>query len=46
MGLRAGDLNDLILDTFEVDNFQSKMGDDRDVCVVSLQQNKELQQEI
>lgn len=36
MGLRAGDLNDLILDTFEVDNFQSKMGDDRDVCVVSF----------
>jgi len=36
MGLRAGDLKDLILDTFEVDNFQSKMGDDRDVCVVSF----------
>jgi len=36
MGLRAGDLNDLILDTFEVDNFQSKMGDDRDICVLSF----------
>mgnify|MGYP007062033573 CR=1 FL=1 len=36
MGLRAGDLKDLVLDTFEVDNFQSKMGEDRDVCVVSF----------
>jgi hypothetical protein len=36
MGLRAGDLNGLVLDIFEVDNFQSKMGDDRDVCVVSF----------
>ena len=36
MGLRAGDLKDLILDTFEVDSFQSKMGEDRDVCVVSF----------
>lgn len=36
MGLRANDLNGLILDTFNVDSFQSKMGDDRDVCVVSF----------
>jgi len=36
MGLRAGDLNDLILDTFEIDSFQSKMGEDRDVCTISF----------
>jgi len=36
MGLRANDLNGLILDTFHVDSFQSKMGDDRDVCVLSF----------
>lgn len=36
MGLRAGDLNGLILDNFQVDSFQSKMGDDRDVCVLSF----------
>lgn len=36
MGLRAGDLNDLILDVFDVDSFQSKMGEDRDVCTLSF----------
>lgn len=36
MGLRANDLNGLIQDTFNVDSFQSKMGDDRDVCVISF----------
>lgn len=36
MGLRANDLKDTVLDIFEVDSFQSKMGDDRDVCVVSF----------
>jgi len=36
MGLRANDLKDTVLDIFEVDSFQSKMGDDRDVCVISF----------
>lgn len=36
MGLRANDLKGTILDIFEIDSFQSKMGDDRDVCVVSF----------
>lgn len=36
MGLRANDLEDMIVNVFEVDSFQSKMGDDRDVCVVTF----------
>lgn len=36
MGLRANDLEDMVVNIFEVDSFQSKMGDDRDVCVVSF----------
>jgi hypothetical protein len=36
MGLRQGDLKDLIRDVFEVDSFQSKMGDDGDIVVVSF----------
>lgn len=35
-GLRANDLEDLVFNTFEIDTFQSKMGEDRDVCVVSF----------
>jgi hypothetical protein len=35
-GLRPGDLQDLIEPTFYVDKFRSKMGEDRDVCVVSF----------
>jgi hypothetical protein len=35
-GLRPNDLEDMIHDLFEIDAFQSKMGDDRDVCVLSF----------
>jgi hypothetical protein len=35
-GLRPNDLQDMIFDIFEVDTFQSKMGEDRDVCVLSF----------
>ena len=36
MGLRNGDLRDLLNPVFEIDNFKSKMGDDEDVVVVSF----------
>lgn len=36
-GLRPLDLSNLISDRFEVDVFRSKMGEDRDVCVVSFE---------
>lgn len=36
MGLRANDLQEMILDTFEIDTFASKMGEDKDICVVSF----------
>ncbi len=35
-GLRPGDLQDLIEPLFHVDKFRSKMGEDRDVCVISF----------
>lgn len=35
-GLRPNDLNDLVFELIEIDMFQSKMGEDRDVCVVSF----------
>ena len=35
-GLRANDLKEMVYDTFEVDAFRSKMGEDQDVCVVSF----------
>jgi len=35
-GLRPNDLEDMIFDKFEIDAFESKMGDDRDVCVLSF----------
>lgn len=35
-GLRAMDLKEMVYSTFEVDTFRSKMGEDRDVCVVSF----------
>lgn len=34
--LRAGDLRDLVKHVFEVDNYKSKMGDDKDIVVVSF----------
>jgi hypothetical protein len=36
-GLRPMDLAELVYPTFEVDAYRSKMGEDRDVCVVSFQ---------
>lgn len=35
-GLRSLDLKEMIYPIFEVDTFKSKMGEDRDVCVVSF----------
>jgi hypothetical protein len=36
-GLRPLDLENLIYPTMEIDTYKSKMGEDRDVCVVSFQ---------
>ena len=36
MGLRAGDLHDLVRPVFEVDSYRSKMGSDEDIVVVSF----------
>ena len=36
MGLRAGDLKDLVYDIFEIDSYKSKMGNDADIVVVSF----------
>jgi hypothetical protein len=36
MGLKNGDLRDLVNPVFEIDNFKSKMGDDEDICVISF----------
>lgn len=36
-GLRPMDLAEMIYPTFEVDTYRSKMGEDRDVCVLSFQ---------
>ncbi len=35
-GLRPLDLAEMVEDTFDVDTFRSKMGEDRDVCVLSF----------
>lgn len=35
-GLRPNDLQDLVHELFEIDAFRSKMGEDRDVCVLSF----------
>lgn len=35
-GLRALDLKEMIYPTFEVDTYRSKMGEDRDVCVINF----------
>lgn len=36
-GLRPLDLDNLVSDLFEIDTFRSKMGEDRDICVLSFQ---------
>lgn len=35
-GLKAGDLEGLVNANFEVDKYKSKMGDDKDVCVLAF----------
>lgn len=35
-GLRSNDLENMILPIIDIDSFRSKMGEDRDVCVLSL----------
>jgi hypothetical protein len=35
-GLRPMDLEGMVYDMFEIDTYKSKMGDDRDVCVLSF----------
>ena len=36
MALRENDLRGLVKDVFEVDNYKSKIGNDRDVCVLTF----------
>src|SRR6056300_621012 len=36
-GLRGGYLEEMIYPIFEVDSFKSKMGEDKDVCVLTFQ---------
>ena len=36
MGLQSGDLKHLVYDIFEIDSYQSKMGDDKDIVVCSF----------
>lgn len=36
MGLRKGDLNNLVEKVFEIDSFKSKMGDDENIVVLSF----------
>lgn len=36
-GLRPLDLKEMVYPTFEIDTFKSKMGEDKDVCVLSFQ---------
>ena len=41
MGLRKDDLIDLVDRIFEIDSFKSKMGDDKDICVLSFSTKNE-----
>ncbi len=36
MGLRAGDLKDLVYDIFEIDSYKSKMGSDEEIITMSF----------
>ena len=40
MGLKAGDLKDLVYKVFEVDSYKSKMGNDADIVVLSFTVNE------
>jgi len=42
MGLRAGDLKDLVKPTFEVDTYSSKMGEDKNIITLSFNVKSEL----
>ena len=37
MGLRAGDLKNLVHDVFEIDTYRSKMGSDKDIVTLSFE---------
>lgn len=41
MGLREGDLEDLVYNIFEIDAYKSKMGSDEDIVVLSFTVNEE-----
>jgi hypothetical protein len=41
MTLRAGDLQDLVYNVFEIDSYKSKMGNDKDIVVLSFTINEE-----
>jgi hypothetical protein len=41
MSLRSGDLKDLVYNIFEIDSYKSKMGEDKDIVVVSFTVNEE-----
>lgn len=41
MGLNAGDLKDLVYPVFEIDAYQSKMGNDSDIVVLSFTVNEQ-----
>ena len=36
MGLRQGDLNDMVYRIMEIDSFASKMGEDKDIVTLSF----------
>ena len=36
MGLKSGDLNNLVYRIFEIDSYKSKMGSDADITVLSF----------
>lgn len=40
-GLRAGDLDGIVLDTFTVDQYKSKMGEDKNICVLAFSCNNQ-----
>ena len=35
-GLKAGDLDGIVADTFSVDRYKSKMGEDKNICVLAF----------
>jgi hypothetical protein len=41
-GLRTNDLKDLVYPEFHIDTFKSKMGEDKDVCVIAFQARERL----